>query len=165
MNLDLFGHDDTPPSKWAVLFSAKSDEWSTPDEVVEHFAKFVGPFTLDVCATEENAKAPVFFTAQENGLAQDWVYYASGGAAWLNPPYSDIEPFVLKALTETARGLPAVVCLLPSRTDRPWFHALLSQQHRCAFYFCRGRLRFGDATADAPFPSVVVVIQPRKRDR
>ena len=45
--------------------------------------------------------------------------------------------------------------LLPSRTDTRWFHehGLKADEIR----FIRGRLKFGDATNSAPFPSVVLV--------
>lgn len=159
VTLDLFGEGDAPRSRWTALFSSSSDEWPTDAAVVEEWARREGPFALDPCCTAESAKAPHFFTQADDGLAQDWLAASGGGAVWMNPPYSDVYAWITKALAETARGVRSVVCLLPSRTDTKWFHLLLAAQDRCTFVFCRGRLRFGDATGSAPFPSLVVVIR------
>lgn len=158
MTLDLFGHEDQPISKWDVLFSSKSDEWSTDQAVVNDWARRVGPFTLDVCASADNAKAPSFYTLADDGLSKDWMHDCNGGAIFCNPPYSDIEPFAAKAIAESARGC-TIVMLVPSRTDTRWFHLVLAAQYRCELWFARGRLRFGDAPSSAPFPSLVVVFR------
>lgn len=162
MSADLFGHEaQDPGGRWATLFSSKSDEWPTDTAVVDDWARRVGPFSLDVSATAESAKAPRFYTLADNGLARDWVADAGAGAAWMNPPYSDCESWVAKAIAESARGL-TVVGLLPSRTDTRWFHLVLAVQERCQIWFARGRLRFGEATSSAPFPSLVVVFRPER---
>lgn len=156
---DLFGHEPAPASKWDVLFSAKTDEWPTDQAVFDDWNRRAGPFTLDAAADSSNAKCVRYYDLEKNALAQPWAEDAGAGAVWCNPPYSDIDPFVAKALAESARGA-VVVILLPARTDRPWFHAILAAQPRCEIWFCRGRLRFGDAIHDAPFPSFVVVMRP-----
>ena len=47
------------------------------------------------------------------------------------------------------------VFLVPARTDTKWWHdyALKATEIR----FIKGRLKFGDATNAAPFPSVVLI--------
>ena len=54
-----------------VLFSSASNEWATPqvlfDELNEEFH-----FTLDPCATKENAKCENFYTIENDGLTQNW---------------------------------------------------------------------------------------------
>lgn len=54
-----------------VMYSSKSDEWSTPqdfyDEVNQEFN-----FNLDVCATDENHKCDNYFTIKDNGLEKSW---------------------------------------------------------------------------------------------
>lgn len=147
------------PNRLAPLFSSNSDEWESPQHIVDEWARVVGPFTLDVAATAKNAKAPRFFTRDDDGLKQDWLICAAGGVAWMNPPYSEVRVWVTKAIEESARGL-TLVALLPSRTDTRWFHALWAERDRCAVVFLPGRLRFGDAKNSAPFPSLVAVMRP-----
>lgn len=154
--MDLFGHQaPAKVSRLSVLFSAQTDEWPTDQAVVDDLSVRFGPFTLDPCCTAESAKAPAFFTMADDGLRQPWH-----GVVWVNPPYSDVEAWVRKALDENANNGVEVVMLLPARTDTRWFHLLLAEQHRCTFLFARGRLRFGGVKGSAPFPSVVIVVRP-----
>ena len=65
-----------------VHYSSKSNEWATPqnlfDELNDEFN-----FTLDPCATDENAKCSKYFTIEDNGLSKDW----SNDVVIMNPPY------------------------------------------------------------------------------
>lgn len=146
-------------TKWATLFSCASDEWSTPNDVFDALDAELGPFTLDAAAAPETARAPVFFSAENDALVQPWH-----GKVWCNPPYSIARKFLDKAQQELDAGRCSVVCmLLPARTDTAWFHeVVLARRHRVRF--ARGRLRFGGAKSGAPFPSIVVVMRrPRVR--
>ena len=49
--------------------------------------------------------------------------------------------------------------LLPARTDTRWFHDYILG--RAEIRFVRGRLKFGGTKNSAPFPSMVVVFQPK----
>lgn len=52
-------------------------DYETPPELVAELAKEFGPFEVDVAATTANAKAPVCYTPEIDGLAQTW----GGGSA------------------------------------------------------------------------------------
>ena len=52
-----------------IHFSSKTVEWSTPQEVFEELDEEFG-FTLDPCATDENAKCNRYFTREDDGLKQ-----------------------------------------------------------------------------------------------
>ena len=54
-----------------IMFSRESDEWSTPQDLFDKLNEEF-KFTLDPCATSENAKCKRYFTAEQNGLLQDW---------------------------------------------------------------------------------------------
>lgn len=53
------------------LFSSNSNEWATPTDFYKKLdAEF--HFNLDPCATSSNAKCQRFYTAEDDGLKQDW---------------------------------------------------------------------------------------------
>lgn len=138
-----------------VHFSSKSSEWATPDWLFQALdAKF--DFTLDPCATPTNAKCPTFFTAQEDGLRQDWA----GHTVFMNPPYGSAIGAWMRKAFESARLGATVVCLVPARTDTKWWHEYAV---RGEIRFLRGRLRFKDSIHAAPFPSAIIVFRPAAR--
>ena len=47
-----------------------SDEWATPPEFVAALEAEFGPFDLDPCARAGSAKAPGYYTKEDDGLAQ-----------------------------------------------------------------------------------------------
>jgi len=59
-----------------VMFSSANEVWETPqdffDKLNEEFH-----FTLDPCASADNAKCEKFFTKEDDGLRLDW-----GGALY-----------------------------------------------------------------------------------
>ncbi|MEQ9094929.1 MAG: phage N-6-adenine-methyltransferase [Phycisphaerales bacterium] len=138
-------------ARMSVHFSSETDLWATPDHLFAELDAEFG-FTLDVCATKANAKCNAYFTKRENGLDQDW-----SGVCWMNPPYGrEIGQWVRKARESAACGA-TVVCLIPARTDTSWWHADIV--HADEIRFVRGRLRFGDASNSAPFPSAIVIFR------
>jgi phage N-6-adenine-methyltransferase len=139
----------------AALHSSATDEWATPQETFDVAAAELGPFDLDVCATEENAKCASYFTRANDGLAQEWT-----GRVWMNPPYGrlggGIAAWMRKAWEASQTTSELVVCLVPARTDTARWHEYAA----CGeVRFLRGRLRFGDAVNAAPFPSALVVFR------
>jgi site-specific DNA-methyltransferase (adenine-specific) len=141
-------------------FSSATDDWATPqwlfDRLNEEFK-----FTLDVCASDENHKCEKYFTQAQNGLAQSWAEHA----CWMNPPYGRrIATWIAMAYEKvTGYGIgiaPAksVVCLIPARTDTRYWHDYVAKASEIRLL--RGRLKFGYATASAPFPSAVVIFRP-----
>ena len=100
-----------------VHFSSKTDEWETPQSTFDALDQEFH-FVLDVCASQENAKCPRYFTREQDGLKQPWC-----GACWMNPPYGrEIGKSIAKAANTARSGLGTVVCLLPARTDTRWWH-------------------------------------------
>lgn len=143
---------DKSASNDNVHFSSKTDLWATPQEFFDRYNKRYN-FELDVCANDENAKCARYFTKEVDGLAQHW-----SGMCWMNPPYGrDIKHWVKKAYEAANENGATVVCLLPARTDTAWWHDYCVKGN---IEFIRGRLKFGDATNSAPFPSAVVVFSP-----
>jgi phage N-6-adenine-methyltransferase len=103
-------------------------------------------FTIDVAASAQNAKLPVYCSIEHDGLKESW----SGERVWCNPPYSNIQPWVEKAwgewLAPVRPGL--IVMLVPAnRTEQRWWQDWIEgERDRDDTYlhveFLRGRLRF-----------------------
>jgi phage N-6-adenine-methyltransferase len=135
------------------IFTSRSEEWATPWPLFRLLdAEF--HFSLDACATAENAKCAKFHTVAEDGLAQSWA----GEVVFCNPPYGrKIYAWVRKCYQEGALGAATVVLLIPARTDTPWWHEYI-MPHASEIRFIRGRVNFGGRSS-ATFPSVVVVFK------
>lgn len=113
----------------------KSDTWLTPKWLLD----WLGPFDMDPCPPNG-----------EGGLELEWK-----GRVWLNPPYSNIAPFMEK-MAKHSNG----IALVFARTDTRWF-----QDHvfgKChSLFFIRGRLKFEDINGNeykwnAGAPSVLI---------
>lgn len=132
-----------------IHYRSDTDDWATPlDLFLELNAEF--GFTLDVCASESNAKCMNYFTAADDGLTKEWR-----GVCWMNPPYgAAIADWVAKAHQASETTASVVVCLVPARTDTAWWW---DHCRHAEIRFLRGRLKFGGGENSAPFPSAVVV--------
>ena len=124
------------------------DRGTMPEFVAEVEQRLGGRFTLDVAAAAHNAKAPAFYTREDDGLCRRW-----GGphdSIWCNPPYSNIGDWVQKAWHEWTRPVHPlrIVMLLPAnRVEQKWW-----QEHVEPFRdrpgsplrveFLPGRMRF-----------------------
>lgn len=139
-----------------VMFSSKTDEWATPQEIFDQLNQEFH-FNLDPCADSYNHKCERYFTKQEDGLKQDW----GGYRVFCNPPYGRmLKDWVEKCYREGCKDGTLVVLLIPARTDTTYFHDFIL--HRAEVRFIRGRLKFGDSKTGAPFPSMVVIFRGPK---
>lgn len=135
------------------MMSSKTVEWATPPDLFQKLdAEF--RFTLDPCATKENAKCKKFFTKEDDGLVQSW----KGERVFCNPPYGRKIGMWVRKCAE--READISVMLIPARTDTKWFHGLI-YGYADIVRFLPGRLYFGDGTGRAPFPSMVVIFYNR----
>ena len=137
-----------------------STEWGTRQATFDEYDREFH-FTLDVCATPQNAKCARFFTTDDDGLTQDW----GRETCWMNPPYDKrtIALWMEKAYLSSLAGA-TVVCLVAARTDTVWWHAWVEgkasevrrRKGRETFVKPDGTL----ADNSAGFPSVVVIYRP-----
>lgn len=133
-----------------ALYSSNSDEWATPEEIFNQLDDEFH-FNLDPCASDTNYKCDKYYTAENDGLSQDW----GGNRVFCNPPYSEIDKWVEKSYRESRHDNTLVVLLIPSRTDTRYFHNFIYQ--RAEIRFIKGRLKFNQSKNNAPFPSMVVI--------
>jgi len=125
-----------------ILFSKKSNHWKTPKELYKLLNNEFH-FNFDPCPLH----------SKFNGLAIKWKK-----RCFVNPPYSNIRKFIEKGLEELTKGNTKIlVYLLPSRTDTKWFHELLLG--KAEIRFIKGRLKFGNSTNSAPFPSLIAIFR------
>jgi hypothetical protein len=101
----------------SALLSSATDEWATPPDFFAKVEAEFGPFDLDPCATAENAKAPQFYTREQDGLTQPW-----GRNNFVNPPYSALREWLEKGYSEARERGNASTFLVPARTDTQGFH-------------------------------------------
>ncbi len=132
-------------SDMGVHFSSAHDNWSTPKDVYDSLnAEF--SFDFDPC--------PLNPSPGLDGLSIEW-----GQRNFVNPPYSNLGEWIAKSYRESKKG-KTVVMLIPSRTDtRAWHdYCLRASEIR----FIKGRLKFGDAKNNAPFPSAIIIFKTTK---
>lgn len=144
--------------KNAALFTSKSAEWATPQELFDRL-ELEFRFNLDPCASHDNHKCKRYFTREDDGLAQPW--YA--GRVFMNPPYGrEIGKWIDKAIIETSvdDGALFVVALVPARTDTKWWFKAVKAG--AGVVFLRGRLKFGGSKNSAPFPSALLLFRNKK---
>jgi len=130
-----------------LMFSHKSDDWSTPtgfyNKLDEEFH-----FDFDPCPIR----------SEVDGLDIEW-----NGNIFVNPPYSNIKSFIIKGIEELKKGnAKVVVFLVPARTDTKWFHEFIYNKNKkdVEIRFLKGRLKFGQSKNSAPFPSMLIIMNP-----
>jgi site-specific DNA-methyltransferase (adenine-specific) len=141
-----------------ICVSSNRNDWATPQALFDALNKEFG-FTVDVCASDWNAKMPRFWSIAQDSLSLSWAEER----CFMNPPYGrEIGKWVAKAHGEAQRGA-LVVGLIPARTDTRYWHDHI--QGKAEVRFIRGRVKFkgynlqGKWCENSPstFPSVIVV--------
>lgn len=127
--LDLFG-------------SAVTDDWATPqwlyNQLDDEFK-----FTFDPCP----------LNSPFNGLETDWI-----GNIFVNPPYSKLKSFLVKAHAELKKQADTIVFLVFANTDTGWFHDYV--YGKAELRFLRGRVKFvGFSKNGAMRPSMLCIFR------
>lgn len=94
------------------------DLWSTPYELVSWMEIEYGDYDIDAAASKENSVCEKFYSKETNCLKRWW---GSNKHIWLNPPYSNITPFVKKAIEQMEHN-NQIDILLPCDTSTGWFY-------------------------------------------
>ena len=117
------------------------DLWQTPIEI---FNKLNSEFflTCDVAANDKNHLCERWITKDMNAFDTEWSL-----SNWCNPPYSDIKPWVKKAIEQHKQG-KTIVMLVPADTSVKWFK--LAYESCNEVRFISGRLSFINADTQKP---------------
>ena len=145
----------------ATRYDSVKQEWETPPDLFAPLdAEF--HFTLDAAADAKNTKAKEFYTAEQDGLKQNWGTHT----VWVNPPYGDgsskLKDWVDKACM-SARFGATVVMLIPARTNTNWFHDYCLQFGEVRFL--RGRPKFIGCNHGLPQPLCLIIFRPPSSTR
>ena len=122
-----------------------NNEWATPRDVYAALDAEFG-FDFDPCPLggDEDGTAALFC---------DW----RGRRVFCNPPYGP----GLRSFLERWYEPEVAVFLVPSRTDTRWFHEI-ALPYAKEIRFVKGRLKFGGAKNNAPFPSMILIFEARR---
>ena len=133
---------DTKPH---VTNNSGNNEWYTPARYVDAARLVMGDIDLDPASStvaNRTVQAAEFFSAEQNGLEQDWH-----GRVWMNPPYASplIGMFAEKFQQAIESGeVDEAVSLVNNATETVWFELMASVS--TAVCFPRGRIKFNDST-------------------
>lgn len=122
-----------------------SDNYATPQRFYKKLdAEF--KFDFDPCPLR----------SETDGLITEW-----NGNIYINPPYSNIEPFLLKAIDELKEGRAnKCVFLIPVRSDTKYWHNLI-MKYASEIRFVKSRLNFNESKSPAPFPCVLIIFDKK----
>lgn len=134
------------------------DLWQTPKWLFDYYHRRFD-FKMDVAASPENTFVKGnYWTDKENALDQNWSVWGN----WCNPPYSNVNPWVEKAIEELKRGCLTVM-IIPADTSVKWFKLAFENCSEC--HFISGRIAFIHSETQKPVSgnnkgSVVFVFDP-----
>tara|TARA_R100001015_G_C4565597_1_gene124613 strand:+ start:264 stop:698 length:435 start_codon:yes stop_codon:yes gene_type:complete len=125
--------------------SKKTDNWSTPKKLYYELNQEFN-FDFDPCPLNSNF----------DGLQIKW-----GKRNFVNPPYSNVKGFLIKAHEQLNNGNAEVCVFLTfSNTDTKWFHDYCYGMGELRFI--KGRLKFEDETGktknSAMRPSMLIIL-------
>lgn len=139
---------------WYDHTTGKTD-WNTPQLLFDAL-NLEFSFTLDAAATKASAKCLKYFTPEDDGLKQTWH-----GRVFVNPPFSNIKDWLLKAWQSDCE---IIVFLVPARTDTQWWHQYVMKANEVRFTI--DRPHFVDPVTNvgkrAPFGCAIVVFNQER---
>lgn len=153
-----------------------SDQWATPNELILSLQAKLGiEFGLDVCAAPHNAVCHEFLGHVPwveggfiDGLKAPWVIRGKGPQhVWCNPPYSNVDPWVDKALMELSLGrVRSATFLLNLDPTTKWYGKLWeADDFSVRALHLAPRVPFLDVTGTSPagnrYPSAVFSLRPK----
>jgi phage N-6-adenine-methyltransferase len=116
----------------------------------------IDAFTVDLAASKSNTVAKQFYSERSNALVQPWNL-SDGGFNWLNPPYTDIRPWVQKAYEESRLGARTAL-LLPAGVGSNWWRDWCHPKAR--ILLLNGRITFVGHKQPYPKDCALLLYEP-----
>lgn len=131
---------------FAMGVFSKNDDFPTPKYFFDDLNKEFH-FTFDPCPLhgKDNPK--------KDGLKIEW-----GKSNFVNPPYSNIKSWILKALQELLKGKSSVF-LITAKTSSSYWHDFIFP-FASEIRFLKTGLIFGHHKKVFPFPLAIVIFDP-----
>lgn len=139
------------------------DSYGTPRAVFDYYHRQYR-FKLDAAASDNNHLCRKYITAEQNTHDRDWFSAAfalpgknlhqndrkhfTGQYAWMNPPYSDIGPFVETAIKWQAQGFGTVMLVMMDQSVG-WYKRAIEHCQEVHLVI-GGRLSFIDPVTGKP---------------
>lgn len=135
-------------------------DYGTPQYLFGHFDSMYH-YTLDAAASHANAKCDRYFTEKVNGLQQSWA----SEMVWVNPPYNNVLPWIVKAAYEVARDCAGVSLLLNNDCGVGWYKYLWRLPMESDWNFISHRVRFVGAKHSQSVSSMLVHLYPMSGEK
>jgi DNA N-6-adenine-methyltransferase Dam len=122
---------------------SKDDLWLTPRHIAEAIrAAFEGTIVCDPCSppddVEQYVNADVRYTEEQDGLDRETNPWYD--RTFVNPPFSEVRPWIRRAIEEAASG-KRIYMLLPVHPDTDYQAAVLNAARD--YFLIEGRVAFG----------------------
>lgn len=98
-------------------------DYGTPLVFIRACEKRFGPIVCDLAASAENAKAPIWIDRETDTLTVPWALEHPTGTLYLNPEFTDIDPYAAKCAEESKRRQGLILLLTPASIGSCWFDA------------------------------------------
>lgn len=140
-------------------------DYKTPLELIYAVEKRFGPISIDLAASDGHV-CDNYYSESYDSLSIEWMLQEN--TAWLNPPFSRIEPWAKKCFFESTRlkRKGCIILLTPASIGANWFHHWV--YGRAAVIALNPRLTFVGETTPYPKDCMLSVYRkhpPLVRDR
>lgn len=118
--------------------STSKQDYGTPLAFIAAVEARFGKLDVDLAASPQNAKAPLFLTKEDDVLSLDWTELGTETLNWLNPEFREIAKYAVKCATSGAR----ILFLVPASVGANWYwdhvhgKCLVLQVGRMCFQGC-----------------------------
>lgn len=92
-------------------YNSGRDDYMTPPDIYEPILRLFDKdkFDIDVCCTQKNIPANIYYTKSENGLLQKW-----SGICFCNPPWNKTPYWIKKGFQESINPNTHICYVIPS---------------------------------------------------